>query len=179
MRRTAVVLVSLLLLAGLVTGCGSSSSSSASSGSAASQPATTASGSSTGTTHFAKTKFLLHAGLAFGAFHRYIYKPFKTGAFGTAGRGRKVLIVAKGALAALFVEHELRLAAGDVQSSSLLRHLFSPFTALADRVRSLGSGLRGGSTSAAQVEQTNSQIGSLQSQSHASDVTPSSLAPVQ
>jgi len=31
--------------------------------------------------HLAKTKFVLHAGLAFGAFHRYIYEPFRSGAF--------------------------------------------------------------------------------------------------
>jgi hypothetical protein len=38
--------------------------------------------------HFAKTKFVLHAGLAFGAIHRYIYKPLRAGALrsGTPGR---------------------------------------------------------------------------------------------
>ena len=29
--------------------------------------------------HFANTKFVLHMGLAFGAFHRYIYKPLRYG----------------------------------------------------------------------------------------------------
>jgi hypothetical protein len=33
-------------------------------------------------------KFVLHAGLAFGAFHRYIYKPFKAGAPGLRGSAR-------------------------------------------------------------------------------------------
>jgi hypothetical protein len=33
------------------------------------------------TKSFAKTKFVLHAGLAFGAFHRYLYKPYQAGTF--------------------------------------------------------------------------------------------------
>lgn len=30
-----------------------------------------------GSVPFDKTKFVLHAGLAFGAFHRFIYAPYK------------------------------------------------------------------------------------------------------
>jgi hypothetical protein len=39
--------------------------------------------------HFAKTKCLLHAGLAFGAIHRYIYKPLRAGALRSGARTRQ------------------------------------------------------------------------------------------
>lgn len=58
--------------------------------------------------HFAKTKFLLHAGLAFGAFHRYIYKPFKNGGF-TPVSSHKLAIVKAGA-AGLFAYHEIKIS---------------------------------------------------------------------
>jgi hypothetical protein len=51
--------------------------------------------------HFAKTKFVLHAGLAFGAIHRYIYKPLRAGALHNGAPGR-VKVLLKGAAAAIF-----------------------------------------------------------------------------
>src|SRR5260370_37534141 len=36
------------------------------------------------TTNVAKAKFLIHAGLAFGAFDRFIYRPLKSGGLGGA-----------------------------------------------------------------------------------------------
>ena len=60
--------------------------------------------------NFAKTKFVLHSGLAFGAFHRYIYKPFKEGKFRSGAPGRRRTFV-KAGLAGAFAYHELRVAA--------------------------------------------------------------------
>jgi hypothetical protein len=56
---------------------------------------------------FDKTKFALHAGLAFGAFHHFIYGPFKAG--GLHG----VAPLAKAGAAGLFTVHELKLAKAD------------------------------------------------------------------
>lgn len=70
-NTVAALLVTLALVA---AGCGSSSSStsapaaSSPPASATSTPASTT--STTGTVKLAKTKFVIHAGLAFGAFHR-------------------------------------------------------------------------------------------------------------
>ena len=44
---------------------------------------------------FKKTRFLLHAGLAFGAFHRYIYQAYKNGDF----TNKKVRAFAKAGVA--------------------------------------------------------------------------------
>src|SRR4030088_2328381 len=54
--------------------------------------------------HFAKTKVVLHMGLAFGAFHRYIYKPLRAGAFKSGAAGRVKALLKAGA-AALFAVH--------------------------------------------------------------------------
>src|SRR5581483_11172464 len=74
-----------------------------------------------------KTKFLFHAGLAFGAFHRYIYKPFKAGTFTGSG---KVAAIAKAALAAAFIYHEVKEALKQVPCSHTLQVLATPLTAL-------------------------------------------------
>jgi hypothetical protein len=101
--------------------------------------------------HFAKTKFLLHAGLAFGAIHRYIYKPLRNGALRSGAPGR-IRVLLKGATAALFAVHELRVAHDDALSSNLLRPLankISPSALLgssnaADALGSASSGLGAG-----------------------------------
>ena len=51
---------------------------------------------------FAKTKFVLHTGLAIGAFRRWIYKPWKAGTFKKGADGRtKALVKAAAAGAQL------------------------------------------------------------------------------
>ncbi|WP_436757149.1 hypothetical protein [Streptosporangium sp. V21-05] len=58
---------------------------------------------------FAKTRFALHAGLALGAFYRYIYKPLQSGGF-KAGAEKRKRTFAKAAVAGLFTLHELKVA---------------------------------------------------------------------
>ncbi|MBO0691872.1 MAG: hypothetical protein J2P58_03150, partial [Acidimicrobiaceae bacterium] len=56
------------------------------------------------TTSFAKTKFVLHSALAFGAFHRYIYKPFRSGSFSSSNHfTKRLLAFGKATAAGLFV----------------------------------------------------------------------------
>lgn len=145
----------LVVLALLFAGCGSkSSSSTGASGGGAVQATAPAK-----TIHFAKTKFLLHAGLAFGAFHRYLYKPFKAGAFSHPLQHKLALL--KAAAAALFVVHEVRIAREDAQASALLRKLFSPLTALAATVTGLAAGLKGGHADAATITSANGAVDSI------------------
>jgi hypothetical protein len=80
--RTRVLLIGVVLV-GLVsaTGCGSRSSSSATGSASASASAVPgAACQQVGGVSFDKTKFVLHAGLAFGAFHHFIYAPYKASA---------------------------------------------------------------------------------------------------
>jgi hypothetical protein len=155
-KRLVGPIVLLAVVAVIAGGCGSSSSSSSSSGSS--------SGSTTGTVHFAKTKFALHAGLAFGAFHRYIYKPYKAGTFSHGLFSHKKALI-KAALAALFVYHELKLAEKDAKASPLLRKLLTPLFALQAKFSSLASSLRGGHVDASAINSANGDISSLSQQS--------------
>lgn len=65
-----------------------------------------------GHVRFARTKFLLHTGLAFGAFHRYILKPYRAGSFRSGAPGRTKAL-AKAAAAGVFAYHELKVARTD------------------------------------------------------------------
>ena len=77
---------------------------------------------------FAKTKFLLHAGLAFGAFHRYILNPYRAGSFKQGAPARKKAL-AKAAAAALFSLHELNVARKDaICDGPTLRRLAGPLS---------------------------------------------------
>jgi hypothetical protein len=145
-RRIALVAILLVGVIALAS-CGSSSSSGGSSATSSSH------------VHFAKTKFLLHAGLAFGAFHRYIYKPFRSGGF-TPVSSHKLAIVKAGA-AGLFAYHEVKVALVDAQSSPTLSKLVSPLTALQSRLGSLGQQLHGGHVNPASITGTNSSVSSV------------------
>jgi hypothetical protein len=159
--RKVLALGSSCLVVALVAACGSSSNSSNGSGNGQSTGAQTG---STQTTHFAKTKFVLHAGLAFGAFHRYIYKPFKEGKF-SGGLLHHKLATLKAALAAAFAYHEVRLALGDARSSKILSALLSPLLALQTKLGSLRDGLKGGNVDSAAIDSANSDTGTIAAQS--------------
>jgi hypothetical protein len=96
--------------------------------------------------HFANTKFVLHMGLAFGAFHRYIYKPLRGGAL-RSGAPHRIKTLLKGAVAAAFIVHELRVAREDAASSNQLRPLLVKLDNLEARIRGLVPGLKSGSAS--------------------------------
>ena len=154
MRLLAALLV--LLALAFASGCGSKSSSSAGSGGPGSALAP-----ATPHIHFAKTKFLIHAGLAFGAFHRYLYKPLREGAFSHPLQHKLALV--KAAAAVAFIVHELGIAREDAQASAVLRRLFSPPGALAGSVGALAAGLKAGHPDGTAVSSANGAIGSIES----------------
>ena len=137
MPRIVIVTLVLVVLGGSAAGCGTKTVT-----------RTGTNGAVTTKTvpnvHFAKTKFVLHMGLAFGAFHRHIYKPLKSGAFSSGAKGR-VKAILKAGTAALFAAHELKTARDDALSDDHLRPLAEKVEALLGRFTSLGSSLKGGS----------------------------------
>ncbi len=171
-RPLALVLL-VLALAVPIAGCGSSSSSSSapSGGSSVSS----ASGSSTAHVTLAKTKFVFHSGLAFGAFHRYIYKPVRAGDLRHPFSHKLALI--KAGIAAAFVYHELKLALHDAQSSPTLSKLVSPITALQMKFAGLDGKLRSGQADPNTINQANGQIGSIHQQSSAAGQPITETAP--
>jgi hypothetical protein len=156
-RISLIAAVSVLLLA--VAGCGSSSSSSSSSAPAT---ATGSASSATSTVKLAKTKFVLHAGLAFGAFHRWIYKPAKAGTL--SHPFEHPLTAAKAALAAAFVYHELKLALADAQADPTLSKLVAPITDLQNRIRGLSGSVKSSGANAADATNLDGLVSSIKSQ---------------
>jgi hypothetical protein len=141
--------MAILLVAAAIAGCGGGTNASTAGGGAT---------SSTSSTHFAKTKFVLHAGLAFGAFHRYIYKPYKEGKFSGGLLHHKVATI-KAGLAAAFAYHEVKLALHDARSSKLLSKALSPLLALQTKLGSLAGELKHGSVDGSAITAANSDAG--------------------
>jgi hypothetical protein len=147
-------MVPLLLVSVLaVAGCGSTHSSAPASGGGS-------------TVHFAKTKFVIHAGLAFGVFHRWIYKPFKRGDFNHPLSHK--LTLAKALVAAGVVIHEVRLASADAGHSRLLSNVVLPLAGIVGTVHLISSALgHHHAPDASAVSTANSQISGAESASKA------------
>ena len=153
MRYPVSLIAVLICLSLAIAGCGSSSSSS---------PTSPAAATTTSTTKFAKTKFVLHAGLAFGAFHRWIYKPAKAGELSHPLEHK--LTTLKAALAAAFVYHELKLALADAQADPTLSKLVAPITALQNKFHDLVGSVKSGGASASDVAGLDGPISSIKDQ---------------
>jgi hypothetical protein len=146
-RRVSLLITALLLA--LTVGCGSDTKSTT-----AQSPATVSSGTSqtpssttcasAGTRKFAKTRFLVNAGLAYGAFNRYILKPYRAGAFQKGANGR-VAALAKAGTSAVFVADQLRRAKNNAAADPSLCKLAAPLEKAAVALTGLVSGLKAGS----------------------------------
>jgi hypothetical protein len=175
--RRLLVMSLVLALVAVGAGCGSGSSGSAGGTASSTQSSAPSTSTTPDKIRFAKTKFVLHAGLAFGAFHRYIYKPWRNGTFARVHGFKKVTTFTKAGLAGLFAYHELKLAMVDARSSPLLSKLLSPLTATADKLRALATSLRSGRVDPAQITGANAGVSSLsrlaaQNGAPVKDVTP-------
>ena len=180
-RRTTPFLTVLVALSLLLAGCNNSNSSagsagtgSSSSSAASAAPTDTASPGATATSAavcpssntvtFAKTKFVLHAAEGFGAFHRYLYRPFKAGAFTGGGFKSKLVTYAKAGAAALFIKRQVRLMTEDVKGNpTLCRAIAAPLTNLSSTLSDAVSKLKQGDSSA--LEQANGYISSIEGSS--------------
>ncbi|GAC1629315.1 MAG: hypothetical protein NVS4B2_11300 [Chloroflexota bacterium] len=108
---------------------------------------------------FDKTKFLFHLGLAFGAFHHFVYKPYKAGQLNTHHK----LNLVKAALAAAFTYHEVKKAYQTAQGSNskTLKLLIAPLNGLAGGFNALSTKIRHGDASGA--ESLNTQTSGYES----------------
>ncbi len=186
-RGSKLVVLTVVLGALVLVGCGKSTTTSAGSsagvtssvpaagaaggaGTSGSGPTTSAGGCPTSNTKsFAKSKFVLHVGLAAGTFHRYLYKPFKAGTFHKGASGRISGLV-KGGATALFDEHEIRQAITDVKANpTLCKVLIAPLSEVADKFTAMKSKLTSGDTTS--LDTVNSSLSSISSTS-AKDGTP-------
>lgn len=177
MARVVRMLVVALIPLLVITGCGKgaqSGTASAASASASTDAAVPADPSESGadaapidetcpasnTIAFAKTKFVAHTGLAFGAFHRYLYKPFQAGTFKKGASGRITAFI-KGGLAALFVKREIRLASEDVKANpTLCKAIAAPLGQIGNTVQNAFDKLKSGDASG--ITSVNSAVSSVE-----------------
>jgi hypothetical protein len=157
MSRSLLIALALCLI--LVSGCGNSTKTVTQTG--ANGQVTTA---TVPNVHFAKTKFVLHTGLAFGAFHRYIYKPFRAHQFSKGAPGRTKAFVKAGA-AGLFAAHELKQANRDALSDDRLRPLAQKVDGLSGRLGRLAASLKNGTLSPSAIAGAAGAVDALGSQS--------------
>ncbi len=110
-----------------------------------------------------KTKFIAHIGVAYYAFHHFIYLRFKNGGFQSGAKGRIGNFV-KAALAGAFAYHEVRVALGIANNgnSAILGKLVSPLNSLSAGFGSLLTKLQGKSATASDFNNLNSQATSFQ-----------------
>ncbi len=157
MRRHGLVLqLVLALIAGAfgAAGCGDTKT----------VTGTDASGQTTTRTvpdvKFAKTKFVLHTGLALGAFRRWIYRPFREGKFEQGAEGRNVALV-KAGLAAAFTVNELRLARNAALSDDTLRGLGDRMTSALNKAKDIAPGLADGKFTPGDIAALSAALGSI------------------
>jgi len=123
---------------------------------------------STNTKNFAKSRFVLHTGEAFGAFHRYLYKPYKAGSFRKGTPGRLKAFVKAGA-AALFIKRQVRLATEDVKANpTLCKAVAAPLAKVGDTISGAVSKLKGGDASG--ITDANTSIDGIKSSSASNGV---------
>ncbi len=107
-------------------------------------------------------KFIFHAGLAFGAFHHFIYLPFIEGKFTHGGLFSKAKTYVEAGLAALFVYHEVKLALADAQQNKVLKVLVSPLTAAIGLFATIVSKVKGHSLDQSSVSSAAGSVSSIE-----------------
>jgi hypothetical protein len=139
------------LLAISLTACGSTKDMARTGSNAVTTatPSPTASTCPTSATKsFAKTRFVVDTGLAFGAFNQWILKPFKNGSFSSGANGRKTALV-KAAAAGLFAINRLNASRKLVSADpTLCKYLKAPFEAMIAAVNNAITKLKSGDASA-------------------------------
>lgn len=163
MRRTKLLVLGVLLA--LVAACGGTDTQD-SAAQPGGQPSPTASGTcaEAGGSRFAKTRFVLHAGIAFGAFHRYIYKPYRAGSF-KPGAPERTKALAKAGATALLVAYEIKQARDAAKDDPTLCKYVGSLDALSGLATSLAPGLNGGTFDPTKLLDLNQWIEDLKSRS--------------
>ncbi len=126
--------------------------------------------------HFKTPKFLLHASLAFGAYHTFILTPARAGQFSASASALK-----NAADAATFVSNELKLAARYAQRNAVEQALFPALTVMADKISALRAKILGPTSSLADIEGINTGLGRINASAtagghHIADATTAQIA---
>ncbi|MCX4974961.1 MULTISPECIES: hypothetical protein [unclassified Streptomyces] len=99
---------------------------------------------------FAKTRFVVNAGLAAGATYQWIVKPWKAGKFKKGAKGRRLALV-KAGVAGAFTYNRLKAATKNAQGDPTLAKAVAPLAAGIAALKDLPSKLRKGDSTDAVV----------------------------
>ncbi len=178
--RATVAATVLALLMTLTAACGTKTTPDAGSGAVANpsaassdsstnpsmNPSTMASASGAcaqaGTRSFQKTRMVADLALAYGAFHRYLYKPYQAGKFTKGASGRTIAII-KGGLAAAAIAKLVNNAAANASADPTLCKAVPSMSSIAGQVGGLGSQLAGGAAAAGGLSQAEGLFSKLKS----------------
>jgi hypothetical protein len=169
MKRVIALVAGLMILLGGATAC-SSSSSSTQAATPASQTASSAvtstaspsaaSCASVGTRKIPKTRLLADLALTYGAFHRYLYKPYKAGAFRKGADGRIKAIIKAGLATAVIVKL-LSNAKENAAADPTLCKYVPTMDNIKASLSTLADKIKGGSATSSDADTTNSLFDQL------------------
>ena len=181
MKRVMVLVMGLMILFSALTACSSSSTPTHAATSAgqtayatttvtptASMPAThtaspmAASCAKAGTRKIPKTRLLADLALTYGAFHRYLYSPYKAGAFNKGAHGRTKAII-KGGVAAAVIVKLLSNASKNAAADPTLCKFVPNIDSIKARLSSLGGKVKDGTATSGDFNSTNGEFDTLKS----------------
>ncbi len=162
--KVKTLLALLILLACFAAACSAKTTTTGTGASASASPtsASSAQCATAGTRHFEKTRLVADLGLAYGAFHRYLYKPYQAGTFAKGAPGRTTAII-KGGLAAAVIAKLAKNAAANAAADPTLCKYVPSMSAITSQISGLGSQLAGGAAAAGSLTQAEGLFAKLKS----------------
>ncbi len=163
MKRVLVLILGLMIMLGGATAC-SSSGTSTNAATSASQSASAANAScaQAGTRKIPKTRLLADLGLTYGAFQRYLYKPYRAGAFQKGANGRTKALI-KAGLATAAIVKLLSNASKNAAADPTLCKYVPNINNIKSSLSSLTGKVKDGTASTTDIDGTSNLFGQLQS----------------
>jgi hypothetical protein len=181
MKRVLALILGLMVMFGGATACSSSGKSTTAASSAsqaaaghASQSASAANAScaQAGTRKIPKTRLLADLGLTYGAFQRYLYKPYKAGAFQKGANGRTKALI-KAGLATAAIVKLLSNASKNAAADPTLCKYVPNINNIKSSLSTLAGKVKDGTASPNEIDGTSNLFGQLK---NATGFTPSASA---
>ena len=162
-KRVLVLILGLMIMFGGATAC-SSSGTSTNAATSASQSASAANAScaQAGTRKIPKTRLLADLGLTYGAFQRYLYKPYRAGAFQKGANGRTKALI-KAGLATAAIVKLLSNASKNAAADPTLCKYVPNINNIKSSLSSLVGKVKDGTASTTDIDGTSNLFGQLQS----------------
>lgn len=125
-----------------------------------------------------KTRFVLHLGVAYFAFHHWVVKPYQEGAF-ASGAPHRISTIVKSGVALLFAYHEIKVAERIARTSSdpLLQKLDGGLTNLETSFATTGQKFKSGNFDPSDIASLSSVAGFVKGQASSEGVTIKDVPP--